>query len=189
MEPLKRFSWGGIKETLASLRNVMPTAERTQVAGDDVTRIRPGEGATWIESPGGTDKSQRSTEGGANSRAEVNDSGSKTLATIALCFAFVGGVAGVGAWIRADANASALEQTQRMWTAEHERTAASWNSQHTQAMDEFKAVKTQMWLVERRLMDKEALEIIHGDKLPSDSEFGATGNMQRMKPKEKAHGR
>jgi len=135
------------------------------------------------------DKSQKSEGGGANSRSEINDHGSKTMAIIALCFAFVGGVAGavagVGAWIRADANASALEQTQRMWTAEHERTAASWNSQHAQAMDEFKATKTQMWLVERRLMDKEALDIIHGDKLPSDSEFGATGNMQRMKPKEK----
>jgi len=121
--------------------------------------------------------------------ASSSDYGSRTLAIISLCFAFVGGVAGIGAWIRADANASALEQTQRMWTAEHERTTASWNSQHAQAMDELKAAKTQMWLVERRLMDKEALDIIHGDKLPSDSEFGATGNMQRMKPKEKTHGR
>jgi hypothetical protein len=131
------------------------------------------------------DASQKAEGNGTNSRAEVHDHGSKTLATIALCFAFAGGVAGVGALIRADANASALEQTQRMWTAEHARIAASWNSQHAQAMDEFKAAKTQMWLVERRLMDREALDIIHGDKVPSDSEFGATGNMQRMKSKDK----
>jgi hypothetical protein len=54
---------------------------------------------------------------------------------------------------------------------------------------EYKELKTQNWLLERRLMDKEALDIIHGDKLPSDSEYGATGNLQRMKPKEKDNGR
>lgn len=67
----------------------MPTAERTQAVGDDITRIRPGEGATWIESPGAIDKSQRSAEGGTNSRAEINDHGSKTLATIALIIACI----------------------------------------------------------------------------------------------------
>lgn len=51
--------------------------------------------------------------------------------------------------------------------------------------EDFKAMKTQMWLVERRLMDKEALDIINGQRLPSDTEFGPTGNFQRMKPKEK----
>lgn len=54
---------------------------------------------------------------------------------------------------------------------------------------DFKDMKTQMWLVERRLMDKEALDIINGQKLPSDTEFGPTGNLQRMKPKEQTHGR
>lgn len=49
---------------------------------------------------------------------------------------------------------------------------------------DFRDMKTQQWLVERRLMDKEALDILHGDKLPSDTEFGPTGNLQRMKPKE-----
>jgi hypothetical protein len=50
---------------------------------------------------------------------------------------------------------------------------------------DFRDMKTQQWLVERRLMDREALDILHGDKLPSDTEFGPTGNLQRMKPKEK----
>jgi hypothetical protein len=48
--------------------------------------------------------------------------------------------------------------------------------------ESYKALTKQNWLLERRLMDKEALDIIHGDKLPSDTEFGATGNLQRMKP-------
>jgi hypothetical protein len=51
--------------------------------------------------------------------------------------------------------------------------------------DSYKELKTQNWLLERRLMDREALDIIHGDKLPSDDSFGATGNLQRMKPKGK----
>lgn len=51
----------------------------------------------------------------------------------------------------------------------------------------FKDMKTQQWLLERRLMDKEALDIINGTKLPSDTEFGPTGNLERMKGK--AHGR
>lgn len=42
-------------------------------------------------------------------------------------------------------------------------------------------------LLERRLMDREALDILSGTKLPSDAEFGPTGNLQRMKPKEKPH--
>jgi hypothetical protein len=48
---------------------------------------------------------------------------------------------------------------------------------------DFKAMKTQEWLVERRLMDKEALDILNGTRLQSDTEFGPTGNLQRMKPK------
>jgi len=47
---------------------------------------------------------------------------------------------------------------------------------------DFRDMKTQGWLVERRLMDKEALDILHGDKLASDTEYGPTGNLQRMKP-------
>lgn len=58
-------------------------------------------------------------------------------------------------------------------------------AKQSQQDDDYKAMKTQMWLVERRLMDKEALDILHGDKLPSDTEFGPTGNLQRMKPKGK----
>jgi uncharacterized protein YceK len=50
---------------------------------------------------------------------------------------------------------------------------------------DFKDLKTQEWLVERRLMDREALDILHGIKQPGDDQWGATGNMQRMKPKEK----
>jgi len=49
----------------------------------------------------------------------------------------------------------------------------------------FQDMKTQMWLVERRLMDQEALDILHGHKLPSDTEHGPTGNLQRMKPEGK----
>jgi hypothetical protein len=48
---------------------------------------------------------------------------------------------------------------------------------------QFKTMKTQEWLLERRLMDREALDIVNGTKLPSDDEHGATGNLQRMKPR------
>jgi|HubBroStandDraft_4_1064222.scaffolds.fasta_scaffold932475_2 hypothetical protein len=48
---------------------------------------------------------------------------------------------------------------------------------------DFKTMKTQEWLLERRLMDREALDIVNGTKLPTDDEHGATGNLQRMKPK------
>lgn len=53
--------------------------------------------------------------------------------------------------------------------------------------DDFRAMKTQMWLVERRLMDREALDLINGVRKPSDAEYGPTGNLERMK--EKADGR
>lgn len=49
----------------------------------------------------------------------------------------------------------------------------------------YQDLKTQYWLLERRLMDKEALDIINGTRLPSDTEFGPTGNLERMKPKGK----
>lgn len=53
--------------------------------------------------------------------------------------------------------------------------------------EDYRSMKTQMWLVERRLMDKEALDLINGTRLPSDTEHGPTGNLERMK--EKADGR
>lgn len=62
---------------------------------------------------------------------------------------------------------------------------ASMGRKFDELTESFKELKTQNWLLERRLMDKEALDIIHGGKLPSDTEFGPTGNLQRMKPKEK----
>jgi hypothetical protein len=58
-------------------------------------------------------------------------------------------------------------------------------SRQAQQDEDFKAMKTQQWLLERRLMDKEAIDILHGDRLESDREYGPTGNLQRMKPKEK----
>ena len=48
--------------------------------------------------------------------------------------------------------------------------------------NDFRAMKTQEMLLERRLMDREALDILHGDKLETDTERGPTGNLQRMKP-------
>lgn len=60
-------------------------------------------------------------------------------------------------------------------------------SKQDQQDQSFRDMKTQMWLVERRLMDKEALDIINGTRLPSDTEHGPTGNLERMK--ESAHGR
>jgi hypothetical protein len=56
-------------------------------------------------------------------------------------------------------------------------------SKQAQMDDDFKKMKTQEWLLERRLMDKEALDLIDGKRLPSDAENGPTGNLQRMVPK------
>ena len=50
---------------------------------------------------------------------------------------------------------------------------------------DFRDLKTQSWLTERRLMDREALDILHGIKVPGDDANGPTGNLQRMKPKER----
>jgi hypothetical protein len=55
-------------------------------------------------------------------------------------------------------------------------------SKQMQMDADFKTLKTQEWLVERRLMDKEALDLINGQKLQSDTEFGPTGNLKRMVP-------
>lgn len=51
---------------------------------------------------------------------------------------------------------------------------------------DFREMKTQEWLKERRLMDAEAYMIANGIKVPKDDNFGPTGNIQRMKPKEKS---
>jgi len=48
---------------------------------------------------------------------------------------------------------------------------------------DFKALKTQEWLTERRLMDREAYDIVNGFKVPGDDQNGPAGNLQRMKPK------
>jgi hypothetical protein len=48
---------------------------------------------------------------------------------------------------------------------------------------DFKTLKTQEWLVERRLMDDEAYRILNGQKVPGDDQNGPTGNLQRMAPK------
>lgn len=56
-------------------------------------------------------------------------------------------------------------------------------AKQSQMDQEFKDMKTQDWLKERRLMDREAYDIVNGLKLPGDDTFGPTGNIQRMKPK------
>lgn len=50
---------------------------------------------------------------------------------------------------------------------------------------QFRDLQTQYKLVERRYMDMEAYAIVNGWKIPGDDSFGPTGNLQRMKPKEK----
>jgi len=50
---------------------------------------------------------------------------------------------------------------------------------------DFRDLKTQEWLKERRLMDAEAYMIANGIKIPGDDQNGPTGNIHRMKPKEK----
>jgi hypothetical protein len=55
-------------------------------------------------------------------------------------------------------------------------------SKQAQQDADFKAMKTQEWLLERRLMDREALDIVNGIKKPGDDQNGPTGNLQRMKP-------
>lgn len=54
-------------------------------------------------------------------------------------------------------------------------------------LEEMKAVKTQEWLKERRLMDAEALLIREGFMQPTDIEFGPAGNIHYTR--EKDHGR
>ena len=56
-----------------------------------------------------------------------------------------------------------------------------------QAQDDrdFRDLTTQYKLNERRLMDLEGYLIVNGLKKPGDDAWGPTGNLQRMKPKEK----
>jgi hypothetical protein len=56
-------------------------------------------------------------------------------------------------------------------------------AKQAQMDSDYRTMKTQVALLERRLMDKEALDILNGTRLQSDTEFGPTGNLQRMKPK------
>ena len=58
-------------------------------------------------------------------------------------------------------------------------------AKQAQLDNDFRDMKTQDWLKERRLMDAEAYMIANGIKVPGDDENGPTGNIQRMKPKEK----
>jgi hypothetical protein len=58
-------------------------------------------------------------------------------------------------------------------------------AKQAQMDQDFKDMKTQDWLKERRLMDREAYDIVNGLKKPGDDAWGPTGNVQRMKPKEK----
>lgn len=68
-------------------------------------------------------------------------------------------------------------------------TRQEYDTQMQSLVAGVKDLKTQYWLVERRLMDAEALDILHGTKLVSDTEFGPTGNLQRMKPRSNQNGR
>lgn len=58
-------------------------------------------------------------------------------------------------------------------------------AKQSQMDQDFKDMKTQDWLKERRLMDREAYDIVNGLKKPGDDAWGPTGNIQRMTPKEK----
>jgi hypothetical protein len=49
---------------------------------------------------------------------------------------------------------------------------------------DFKADKQQELLKERRLIDMEEFAMLNGWKFPGDDAHGATGNIERMKPKE-----
>lgn len=111
--PLKPFSWGNIKEKLASLGNTMVTGAQTPLS--DSTRVRPGEGAQWVDSPHSRDGSQRVEAGGTASRAEVSDYGSKTVAQVAL---FVAGMCLMGMlfaiYVARDAKTEAQVATMRV---------------------------------------------------------------------------
>jgi hypothetical protein len=58
-------------------------------------------------------------------------------------------------------------------------------SRQAQMDADFKDMKTQEWLLERRMMDAEAYFIASGAKVPGDDVHGPTGNLKRLvKPKE-----
>ena len=54
--------------------------------------------------------------------------------------------------------------------------------QYQQDQD-FRDLKVQYALIERRLMDREAYDILNGFKVPGDDTHGPTGNLQRMIPR------
>lgn len=58
-------------------------------------------------------------------------------------------------------------------------------AKQAQMDQDFKDMKTQDWLKERRLMDREAYDIVNGLKKPGDDQNGPTGNLERMKQKVK----
>lgn len=51
--------------------------------------------------------------------------------------------------------------------------------------NDFRSAQIQAKLEERRLMDIEAYAMLNGWKIPGDDAHGPTGNLDRMKPKEK----
>lgn len=53
---------------------------------------------------------------------------------------------------------------------------------------DFREASTRLMLNERRLMDKEAYDILNGNKYFSDDAHGPTGNVERMKPQEHGNG-
>ena len=62
-------------------------------------------------------------------------------------------------------------------------------SRQAQLTQAFQYMERQEALKERRLMDMEAYALLNGWKRPGDDTFGPTGNVERMVPKEKPHGR
>lgn len=62
-------------------------------------------------------------------------------------------------------------------------------SRQQQLVQAFTYMERQEALKERRLMDMEAYALLNGWKRPGDDTFGPTGNVERMQPKEKPHGR
>lgn len=51
-----------------------------------------------------------------------------------------------------------------------------------QTQEDFRDMKSQYKLMERRYMDFEAYALLKGWKVPRDDSFGPTGNIDRMKP-------
>ena len=58
-------------------------------------------------------------------------------------------------------------------------------SKQDQLDRDFRDAQVQEKLVERRLIDIESYAVLNGWKIPGDDAHGPTGNVERMKPKEK----